>query len=561
MSDREDNRSGSGKNLIFPLLAVVLMVTLFLYGVIVGYYQVGPFQAVKPLIVPEAEENVAATQSLKQQPTTSLFKLPTFVSTGLLNLNIEWLNPSNPVLGEGGGISLFEEDVVVTKDHYGAVWYYDSSEREFFQLRIFLPLNNTLDIPTKTPTGGKVHRLRYNNAAVYELGGLQYMLATYGYFDKQNHCRTIRVARATLPSNWNEKPTNSNQGLELDWQVLFTAEPCLTFDDGKEYVTGYQEGAALLIHNGYAYFTTGDMGRDGVDGRDPMVLQSDESDFGNAFRVSLETGKVEKIVFGLRNTQGLAVDKQGQLWSTDQGPMGGDELNLLEVGKNYGWPYVTYGANYTDQNQDKREWPYQPVLGKHEKYELPHFVWTPSISPSSITVANEFHPNWQGNLLVGSLNLGAIVRLTMDDGKVINAENIRIQNRVRSLLAHQQRLYVLTDKGHVGVITPRATDTTISSDVQQALQLLASERCTECHQGSAVPSLANIIGQPIAGQSGIDYSTALKTLQPQRWNKQNLVRFLTEQKAFTPGTTMPDPALSETAATKIVEALEVLKTQ
>ena len=147
--------------------------------------------------------------------------------------------------------------------------------------------------------------------------------------------------------------------------------------------------------------------------------------------------------YGHRNPQGLAFDPQtGRLWSQEHGPRGGDEVNLVRRGRNYGWPVITHGRNYsgtkiTDETA-------QPGM------EQPATYWTPSIAPSGLTVyrGGRF-PRWDGNLFVGALRAQLLVRLELDGDRVVHEERLLTDfgNRIRDVRTGPDGLiYLLLDE-------------------------------------------------------------------------------------------------------------------
>ncbi|MCA2508655.1 MAG: PQQ-dependent sugar dehydrogenase [Microcystis sp. M54BS1] len=149
--------------------------------------------------------------------------------------------------------------------------------------------------------------------------------------------------------------------------------------------------------------------------------------------------------YGHRNIQGISFDPMTRrVWATEHGAKGGDELNLIEKGKNYGWPVVSASQEYGTNN---------PVSGERYRPGLidPKTIWTPAIAPSGLVfyTGNRF-PNWQGNLFAGGLVSRDIRRLEMDkSGEIINQEAIPIGQRVRDVRQSADGfLYLLTDEGN-----------------------------------------------------------------------------------------------------------------
>lgn len=124
--------------------------------------------------------------------------------------------------------------------------------------------------------------------------------------------------------------------------------------------------------------------------------------------------------FGHRNPQGLAFDGNGRLWSAEHGPAGGDELNLLTPGSNYGWPEVSYGIHYNGRPVGRG----QP---RAEDFVEPVYYWDPAIAPGAIHFyEGGLFADWQGDLLLGSLNPRRLVRLRLEEGRVVGEEHMLI---------------------------------------------------------------------------------------------------------------------------------------
>lgn len=133
--------------------------------------------------------------------------------------------------------------------------------------------------------------------------------------------------------------------------------------------------------------------------------------------------------YGHRNGQGLAIDPAtGDVWYTEHGPQGGDELNLLQPGKNYGWPVVGYGVNYRTGSAI-----HEATMA--EGMENPVHVWIPSIAASGLVVyTGDKFPEWRGNIFSGGLAGQQVVRLTMDGRRVMNQEQLfQREGRIRDV--------------------------------------------------------------------------------------------------------------------------------
>ncbi len=147
--------------------------------------------------------------------------------------------------------------------------------------------------------------------------------------------------------------------------------------------------------------------------------------------------------YGHRNVQSAALDAGGRLWTVEHGARGGDELNHPEAGKNYGWPVITYGVDYSGAKIG--------VGTSRPGMEQPVYYWDPVIAPSGaiIYTGNAF-PDWRGNLFVGSLQPGRLVRLEIADNRVVREERYlgELGERIRDVRQGPDGLiYLLTDSG------------------------------------------------------------------------------------------------------------------
>ena len=160
--------------------------------------------------------------------------------------------------------------------------------------------------------------------------------------------------------------------------------------------------------------------------------------------VSTPGAKPEIWSLGHRNMQGAALHPQtGELWATEHGPQGGDELNVVRAGKNYGWPLITYGRNYGLGTRIGEE-------GPKPGFEQPLKVWMPvSVAPSGMVfLTSERYPAWKGNLFMGTLRGQSLIRLEIDGSSVTKEESLlgTANSRIRDVRQGPDGyLYVLTD--------------------------------------------------------------------------------------------------------------------
>jgi aldose sugar dehydrogenase len=211
-----------------------------------------------------------------------------------------------------------------------------------------------------------------------------------------------------------------------------------------------------FLPDGTLLLTIGDRG-DGPRAQDPMdpagstIRLNDDGSIpaDNPF-VGREDALAELFTIGNRNSQGMAVHPEtGAVWQTEHGPRGGDELNLIRPGQNYGWPLASFGADYVTRFQ---------VGTRHDR--TPQFVepvthWTPSIAPSgTMFYTGEAFPGWRGNLFVGALAYRMLVRVVLDGETVTHRENL-LEGTVGRIRQVKQgpsgMLYLLTDEHDGGI--------------------------------------------------------------------------------------------------------------
>lgn len=209
------------------------------------------------------------------------------------------------------------------------------------------------------------------------------------------------------------------------------------YDGGPATDAGVHYGSRMVWgpEDGLLYFTIGDRGN-----RDENP-QDSTRDGGKVYRIAADgsipsdnpfvgapNAKEATYSLGHRNLQGLAVHPTtGQIWEHEHGPRGGDEVNIIEPGKNYGWPVITYGINY-DGSQ------ITPEVGM-AGMEQPFHYWVPSIAPSGMAfVTGDRYPGWEGDLLVGSLKF-SYIKLVHLNGDAVTGEQELIKNigRIRDV--------------------------------------------------------------------------------------------------------------------------------
>ena len=305
----------------------------------------------------------------------------------------------------------------------------------------------------------------------------------------------------------------------------------------------------------------------------------------NALAATDPNARPELWATGVRSLGGFALDDDNRLWGLDIGPQGGDELNLLEPGGNYGWPLVTWGFDYSGMALSSQ----QTASG----FVDPVVVWSPSIAPSGLVYyRGDAFPNWRGDLFVGSLGDQDIRRLRIRGDKVVHEERLmpEFNERIRSLEAGPDGyLYALTDSSNGKVLRLRpgrpgpdelaraakpfemtegadiiarlkehgvmqTEETTRADQVPydaERAETLFVQTCGTCHRfgdvgsGDIGPGLDGVVGRRSGTLPGYSYSAAMANSETSVvWGYFTVTAFLTNPQAYYPGNSMASAPLS-----------------
>jgi glucose/arabinose dehydrogenase len=247
----------------------------------------------------------------------------------------------------------------------------------------------------------------------------------------------------------------SRDGTSLDdVKVILQVKP--TYDNNMHY------GSRLAFGpDGMLYVTTGERS----DLKTRPQAQHLDSHFGKVLRVTPDGKPAEGNPFvgqanalpeiwsyGHRNIQASAFDAEGRFWDIEHGPRGGDELNLVEKGKNYGWPLASYGIEYSG-DVIKTNNPHR------EGYEQPVYYWDPVIGPSGAQFyTGDAFPEWKNSLFIGSLRQQRLVRLELENNRVVREEHLLTDHgqRIRDVRQGPDgALYLVSDGGQLIRLAPK----------------------------------------------------------------------------------------------------------
>jgi glucose/arabinose dehydrogenase len=270
----------------------------------------------------------------------------------------------------------------------------------------------------------------------------------WSYSEPRQGGNATSVARAVL--------SGDRRRLE-QVKVIFRAMP--TYDGTMHY------GSRLAFApDGTLYITLGERSDKPMR---PQAQQLD-SDMGKIVRINPDgsapkdnpfvgqsNARPEIWSLGHRNIQAAAFDPQGRLWEVEHGTNGGDELNLVQKGKNYGWPLVAYGEEYSGQ-------PIPRAVTAKEGTEQPVYYWDPVIAPSGMQFyTGDAFPAWKGSVFIGGMKDTKLVRLTLENDRVTGEEHLLQDRRQRVRDVRQGpdgALYIVTDQdnGELWKVAPRS---------------------------------------------------------------------------------------------------------
>jgi aldose sugar dehydrogenase len=247
------------------------------------------------------------------------------------------------------------------------------------------------------------------------------------------------VASATLAED------GDGGGTLGDVNVIFQQMP--SYDGDKHF------GSRLVFSpEGELYVTVGERSDDPI----REQAQNLEAGLGKVFRIDPETGEAasgnpfedgaegaqpEIWSYGHRNLQSAALDGDGNLWTVEHGPRGGDELNMPEAGLNYGWPVITYGIEYSGG-------PVEGGITAQDGMEQPVYYWDPVIGPSGMAFyEGEEFPTWDGAFLIGGLVSTGLVVVHLDGNRVAFEERVPLDERIRDVkVGPDGAVYAVTEE-------------------------------------------------------------------------------------------------------------------
>jgi cytochrome c2 len=386
-------------------------------------------------------------------------------------------------------------------------------------------------------TFGEQEDLTYFRTAdllTQDLGDKVRLFATHHYWKTDQKCFVVRVSMLEVDT---DRLLRADVG-DTSWKTIFESTPCIHLDS-LEHFGGIQIGGRLaLLSPTQLLVAVGDHEHDGVNSPE-LFPQDNGTSYGKTILINLADFSTRQFSMGHRNPQGLFIDGPDAIWLTEHGPQGGDELNLIQRGANYGWPLASYGTQY-----GAHFWPGDAVPGSHSGYTEPFYSWVPSIGVSSLLVVHgEQFKLWDRDLVVASLREGALFRARVRNARIVMLERIPFARRIRDIAQGSQgQLILWSDKGAV---------LEVQADHEVGGGETVFQACNGCHViGDGIsngigPDLRKVVNRPVAATAGYRYSAALSNLGG-KWTRERLDQFLTNPQAYAPGTKMKFPGITNT---------------
>lgn len=554
----------------FKWLLLLFGALLFLvYGFAIGRYQVFPFDLLK---------------SLKETDRERVLTAENLIHTKLQRLHINKVQVPED-LASGGAMTSSGRDVYVI-DRHGNTFVLDlkSYEKSDVQIpQIYLGLDylredgwyeRDLFDPAKVRVkGAYADSVEQNRVDLYVSHHLY-----------ENRCFVSLLSKIEL------ERSGDNIVALGDWEEIYRTSPCMDpdsdFYDDDEYTVrrwkfgGHISGGRIIKYDdSHLLLSMGDHFYDGYD--KAAYAQLDDNSYGKYILINKKTLEARNFAKGTRNAQGLYKDSEGTIWATEHGPDGGDELNVVFDGANYGWPEVTFGIQY-----HHNRWPGASEQGRHDRFVQPIFSWSNTIAPSDlIRIEGDKFDLWRGDLLVGTLSGRALHRLRPSDDKrhIFYDEKIELGHRIRNIiLLHDSSILLRTDDNYLihvddagpvydsynedefleeNEIARRFSEFSGQADMSDRVDAGAvafAQSCGHCHtmSGGSVtgPRLNNLAGRPVGSADDYRYTQVLENSRD-KWDEGLLKNYIRDPQSVYPGTSMGPVALPESELDLIVNYL------
>jgi len=562
---------------------IIILFIFFIYGFAFGFYKIFPFNQIMS-IKHYLEQSFGNNEiSLSDSKPEDVVVIKTFLHTLLakqIYIGEEFIH--------GGGISE-TGSVLYAMSSKGKLLALDTSGYFSYETTVAdVPMNyrNLILSGHTTKNRFRTYWFRVNGFYSERITDtLHTLYVSHNAWDDNKNCITHNISKTSLTLN------NTFIKQANDWNTIFTASPCIEPEPEKWLAavpySGHISGGKIIEYDqNHLLISVGDYNYHGLNGTGEYAMDP-SNPYGKFIILDKESGAWEIFATGTRNPSGLFKDKEGNIWSSENGPFGGDELNLVNKGLNYGWPRVSYGLWY-DTGYSLAE---SDLPGAHNKYEKPVFSWVPSVAPSNlIRIEGQKFQNWNGDLLMGTMRDQCLYRIRLDQNlAVAYTERIDIGQRIRDIkLLHDDKIVFTTDSGFLfiiddgGSVTKKDSvgmkntiedlnkfDQWVNQNKSIGLEplqrpamnagLIYEKHCSSCHNLNPVnaigPHLHNLFDREIGSLDNYTYSVVLES-DNRKWNPRLLKDFLLNPEFEFRGINMLKIELTNPEADSLVQFIE-----
>ena len=395
-----------------------------------------------------ADFDVTAIQTyVSARPRPMEIKSTAQVKTNMLELTVNWYGlPKTD--GTGGALVSAGNILIVIRPKGEVLWADVKGSNGFYKTKIAVPMNLAELEASGIVKEASLDLGWFRVAGAYGEPidkGLRLFVTHHVFEDR---CFFLQVSTIDLTF----RPTSGVRPIS-DWKPIFKPKPCVHIGDASaKPFAGHQSGGRIVrFDDNYLLVSYGDHEIDGYDNRGAIAPQDRASPYGKIWKIAKDGSSSSLYALGLRNPQGLLAARDGRIWESEHGPQGGDELNLMVEGANYGWPFQTLGVASEDY-----VWTPNPIQGDHSdpRYRSPQFAWVPSIATSNLAqVTGTRFPLWQSDLLLATLANRSVHRLRLVEDRVILDERIKIGERLRDIVfLADGRFALLGDKPLLAIV-------------------------------------------------------------------------------------------------------------
>jgi len=403
-----------------------------------------------PAVIPAASNAQAPTSGAKPtralapaQPSVTKKKVgSTYYTLTLATHSALVPAPDRP--RAGGAVATYGDGfllVTAAGEFYRLSWEAGAGTLKSERLPLVVPFNRK-DLLAAVTDRDATNPFRITGLLVEERDGNAVIYVSHHHWDKAAQCVSLRVSKTMLSS--------ATSGAAATWSTVFDSKPCLPL--GKMWPKSGggsdESGGRMARHPEGLLLTVGDHGFDGIEDA-PRFSQDPDTSYGKILLID-DAGTAVPFSLGHRNPQGLTIASDGRIWESEHGPEGGDEINVIVKGANYGWPLVTYGTEYRSD-----VWPLSPTSRNHGKFHEPAVAFVPSIGPSAIVqLRSNYLPHWSGDLLLATLRAGLLYRVRTSGDAVVYTEAINVDMRMRDIAEGRDgRILIWGDDGQVYSLT------------------------------------------------------------------------------------------------------------